>query len=266
MVLGMGGFVSGPGGIAAWILRIPLCIHEQNAIAGLTNRILAPFSKTVMAAFPDAFKKSVYVQLTGNPVREEILNVHSLKSQSNTSEDDILRLLVIGGSLGARSLNEVIPQALNKLPADVKFEVKHQTGEKLLNETRDRYKTLGQNAQLIPFIDDIASAYAWAVIVICRAGAMTISELAAVGVASILIPYPHAVDDHQTANARYLSDNGAAYLFNESEFTAEKLAALLRDLFHSRSLLKEMSISARNQARPRATQHVSELCLEAAYV
>ena len=260
-VLGMGGFVSGPGGIAAWLLRIPLCIHEQNAIAGLTNRKLEPLAHTVMAAFPGTFRASIKTSITGNPVRDEILNVQK-KVYSN---DSPIRLLILGGSLGARALNEIIPETLAILPGSVKYEIKHQTGEKLFTETRLHYDSLNVSAELIPFIENMAEVYSWADIVICRAGASTISELAAVGIASILVPFPFAVDDHQTANAGYLSDNGAALLYQQSELTREKLAELICEFFHSRERLQTMADAARDQSKPGATQHISELCLEAAY-
>lgn len=261
VVLGMGGFVSGPGGIAAWLLRIPLCIHEQNAIAGLTNRMLGPLAHTVMAAFPGTFRTSINARITGNPVRDEILNVQK-KISTNSSP---IRLLILGGSLGARALNEIIPESLAILPQSVEYEIKHQTGEKLFTETELHYKSLNVSAELLPFIDDMAEAYSWADIVICRAGASTISELAAVGIASILVPFPFAVDDHQTANARYLSDNGAALLCQQSELTKEKLAEWICEFYHSRERLQTMADAARNQSRPRATQQISELCLEASY-
>jgi len=264
-VLGMGGFVSGPGGIAAWLMRIPLCIHEQNAVAGLTNRLLAPFSHTVMAAFPNAFKASLVVRITGNPVRNEILNVQTVKSQTKPQSESSIRLLILGGSLGARVLNEIIPETLAILPDDVKFEVRHQTGEKLFNEAELRYKSFNITAKLVPFIDDMAEAYSWADVVICRAGALTIAELTAVGVASILVPFPYAVDDHQTANARYLSDSGGAIICQQSDLTKEKLANWLSEFFHSRHRLQEMANVAKEQSKPQATQQVSELCMEAAY-
>ena len=260
-VLGMGGFVSGPGGIAAWLLRIPLCIHEQNAIAGLTNRMLEPLAHTVMAAFPGTFRTSNKIIITGNPVRDEILNLQ----KKNFSNNSPIRLLILGGSLGARALNEIIPETLIILPEDVKYEIRHQTGEKLFTETRLHYNSLNVSAELIPFIDNMAEAYSWADIVICRAGASTISELAAVGIASILVPFPFAVDDHQTANARYLSNNGAALLCQQSELTKEKLAEWISEFYHSRKRLQAMADAARNQSKPRATQHISELCMEATY-
>lgn len=260
-VLGMGGFVSGPGGIAAWLLRIPLCIHEQNAIAGLTNRMLAPFAHTVMAAFPGSFSSSVNTRVTGNPVRDQILNLRKKTSLDKSP----IKLLILGGSLGARALNEIIPETLAILPGSVKYEIKHQTGEKLFTETELLYRTLNVTAELFPFIDNMADAYSWADVVICRAGASTISELAAVGIASILVPFPFAVDDHQTANAKYLSDFNAALLCQQSELTKEKLAEWICEFYKSRDRLQAMADAARSQSKPLATQQISELCLEAAY-
>jgi len=264
-VLGMGGFVSGPGGIAAWLMRVPLCIHEQNAIVGLTNRMLAPFAHTIMAAFPDAFQKSLNVVITGNPVRDEILNVNKSLSQTSIEHKHSLHLLVIGGSQGARKLNEIIPKSLSILKKNINLKVRHQTGIKFFEETELLYKRLNILVHLEPFINDMAEAYTWADIVVCRAGALTVSELAAVGVASILIPFPHAVDDHQTSNARYLSESGGAILFQQADLTEENLAQLLSELYQARDRIKQMSLNAKNKAKPKATQQVSELCMEAAY-
>ena len=264
-VLGMGGFVSGPGGIAAWLMRIPLCIHEQNAVVGMTNRLLAPMAHTVMAAFPNTFDKSSDVRVTGNPVRKEILNARIIKHQYKSEPDQKMRLLILGGSQGAQALNEIIPETLSILDGDVELEVRHQTGEKLFAETEMHYKSFNMKAVLEPFIEEMDKAYAWADIVICRAGALTITELATVGVASILIPYPFAVDDHQTANARYLSEHGGAILCPQSDLSKERLAELISGLYRSRERLNEMADAARKQAKPQATRQVSELCMEAAY-
>lgn len=215
VVLGMGGFASGPGGIAAWLMRIPLLIHEQNAIAGLTNRLLAPFSVSVMAAFPGAFKPSGKLTITGNPVRNDIVNLPEPEKRYLNRDSGSLKVLVLGGSLGAKRLNEVIPETLLALSRDHKIEVKHQCGERHFAQTEATYNEFDMNARVMPFIDNMAEAYAWADIVICRAGALTVAELAACGVGSILIPFPYAVDDHQTENAKYLSLEGAAILIQE---------------------------------------------------
>lgn len=265
VILGMGGFVSGPGGIAAWLMRIPLCIHEQNAVAGLTNRLLAPLAHTVLQAFPDTFPDRLQAKLTGNPVRTEIVQITTPEQRMQTGINEKLRLLVLGGSLGARTLNRVIPETLSKLPGDIQLEVRHQTGSQLFAETDALYKELKYSAQLEPFIEDMASAYAWADLVICRAGALTIAELSAVGVASILVPFPYAVDDHQTANACFLSHQGAALLIQEQDLDSDKLCKLLTDFYQSRNRLLSMAQQARSLAKPQATREVAEYCLEAAY-
>ncbi len=264
-VLGMGGFASGPGGIAAWLMRIPLCIHEQNAVAGLTNRLLAPLADTVMEAYPKTFPAKFKAQTTGNPVRTEILNVNAPDKRMRIENAEVMKLLVLGGSQGARTLNKIVPYAVALLPRNIKLEIIHQTGQSHYAETVALYKTLNCVARIEPYIDDMAEAYAWADIVICRAGALTIAELSAAGVASILVPFPYAVDDHQTANARYLSDQGGALLLPESEFTSENLEQLLNELYHSRSRLLAMAQEARALAKPAATEQVAELCLKVAY-
>jgi len=264
VILGMGGFVSGPGGIAAWLMRIPLCIHEQNAIAGLTNRVLAPLAHTVMQAFPGTFPERIQAKLTGNPVRAEIYAITAPEQRLQSGSSDNLKLLVVGGSQGARTLNQIVPQTLSQLPGDIKLEVRHQTGSQLFAETKALYLELNCTAQLEPFIEDMAAAYAWADLVFCRSGALTVAELSAVGVASILVPFPYAVDDHQIANARYLSHQGAALLVPEQDLTSDKLGQLLVDFYNSRHRLLSMAQQARKQAKPRATCEVAEYCLEAA--
>ena len=264
-VLGMGGFVSGPCGVAAWLMRIPLCIHEQNAIAGLTNRILVSLARTVMQAFPGAFPYHVHAHTTGNPVRLEIVRVPLPDGRIRVNSTDPMRLLVIGGSQGARRLNQIVPEALATLPAEVRLEIRHQTGDAFFAETAARYRAQNREVDLEPFIEDMAIAYGWADLVICRAGALTIAELAAAGVASILVPYSYAVDDHQTANARYLVDSGAALLLPEKDLTRESLGRMLQELYVSRQRLLAMARHARTQAQPQATAEVAEACLEAAY-
>ena len=222
VVLGMGGFASGPGGIAAWLMRIPLLIHEQNAIAGLTNRLLAPFAVSVMSAFPGVFNPSDKLTVTGNPVRDDIINITEPGKRFSERGKEYFRILVVGGSLGALRLNQVLPEAFSTLD-NCQIEVKHQCGEKHLAVTKKIYAELNVKAEVLPFIEDMASTYAWADIVICRAGALTIAELAACGVGSILIPFPYAVDDHQTENAKYLSTKGAAILLQEAHLSVEKI-------------------------------------------
>lgn len=264
-VLGMGGFASGPGGIAAWLLRIPVLIHEQNAIAGLTNKILSKIARTVMQAFPGAFKDKDKIHTTGNPVRKDILNVLPPNDRFK-NRDNEFNLLIIGGSLGAKRLNEVVPLALADLASNVSFNVQHQSGDKHIDETKQHYVKAGVEAELKTFINDMAEAYAWADIVICRAGAMTIAELSIVGVPSILVPFPYAVDDHQTANAHYLSDEGCAILIQETDLSIESLSKALAGLCQSRQKLLEMADKARSLSMPKATELVAGFCMEAAYV
>jgi UDP-N-acetylglucosamine--N-acetylmuramyl-(pentapeptide) pyrophosphoryl-undecaprenol N-acetylglucosamine transferase len=263
VVLGMGGFASGPGGIAAWLMRIPLLIHEQNAIAGLTNRLLAPFAVSVMAAFPGAFKESKKLTITGNPVRNDIVNLPKPDDRFAKRNLKVLKILILGGSLGAKKINEVIPDTLFNLADEHHFEVKHQCGERHIDATKDIYKGHNINVELMPFINNMAEAYAWADIVICRAGALTIAELAATGIASILIPFPYAVDDHQTENAKYLSDESAAILIQETQLNIEKLKVLLLKLCHAPEQLMQMAVKARLLAKPQATDDVAKLCMEA---
>lgn len=261
-VLGMGGYVTGPGGLAAWLNRCPLLIHEQNARAGLTNRLLAPFAKRVMQAFPNTFTSNLRVLHTGNPLRNSFAESGAEVREVNTP----LRLLVVGGSLGAAYLNDVVPAALMGLVASERPEVWHQTGNANLEAAKDAYLQLDKNAvvRLDPFIDDMAAAYAWADVVLCRAGAMTIAELAAAGVASILVPFPHAVDDHQTANARYLADQQAAVLIQQSELTKESLQQVLVSMTPSR--LKSMGEAAHKLALLDATAEVVNQCLAVAKI
>lgn len=266
VVLGMGGFASGPGGIAAWLMRIPLLVHEQNAIAGLTNRLLAPFAVSVMAAFPDAFKASRKLTITGNPVRSDIVNLPEPEIRFAERELNKLKVLIIGGSLGAKRLNEVIPETLSELDIECQLEIKHQCGERHLKATEAEYKKFNLQADIMPFIDDMSVAYSWADIIICRAGALTIAELAACGVASILIPFPYAVDDHQTANAKYLSEEGAATLIQEAQLDVNKLKECILKLVHAPEQLLVMANKARSLAKPNATELVADLCVEAAYV
>ncbi|MEE8321496.1 MAG: undecaprenyldiphospho-muramoylpentapeptide beta-N-acetylglucosaminyltransferase [Gammaproteobacteria bacterium] len=265
VVLGMGGFVSGPGGLAAWLMRVPLYIHEQNAVAGLTNRMLAPMADIVMEAFPGAFKALPNVKVTGNPVRPGLFEIISPEQRLRDREKNNLRLLVLGGSQGALVLNRIIPEVIGSVGNDFQIEVWHQSGDRHFESTVTRYQTLCIQGKIVPFIEDMTEAYAWADIVICRAGALTVAELAAVGVASVLVPYPYAVDDHQTANALYLSDNDGAILIAESDLTCDILARTLSELINSHTKLIEMAKKARLLAQPLATKTVAEMCLEAAY-
>lgn len=270
-VLGMGGFVTGPGGVAACLLGRPLLIHEQNAVAGLTNRLLSHWAQRVMEAFPGTFNenKSGDATHTGNPVRREIAAL-SPPDERYVARTGRLRLLVIGGSLGAVALNEAVPQALAKLSEAQRPEVRHQTGKRNLEQARAFYVAADVEAELLPFVDDMAQAYGWADIVLCRAGALTVSELAAAGLPSILVPYPHAVDDHQTKNAHYLSDPGAALLVPQSELQvdtlADSLGAFCADAEQGRKKLLAMAKQAHELALPLATKTVAEFCLQAANV
>jgi UDP-N-acetylglucosamine--N-acetylmuramyl-(pentapeptide) pyrophosphoryl-undecaprenol N-acetylglucosamine transferase len=259
-VLGMGGFVTGPGGFMAWLLRRPLLIHEQNSIAGLTNRLLAPLATRVMEAFPGSLPARTRPLHTGNPVRTAITEVAPPRERLATRTGR-LRLLVLGGSLGAQALNETVPQALAQLPAGDRPEVRHQAGVRHVDAARDAYRQAQVEARVDAFVDDMAEAYAWADLVVCRAGALTIAELTAVGVAAILVPYPHAVDDHQTGNARYLVAADAALLIPQTELTPHRLAAVLDEFIRMRGRLVQMAEAARGLARPDAARVVARECL-----
>lgn len=257
-VIGLGGYVTGPGGVAARLLGKRLVIHEQNAVAGFTNSQLAKLAQTVLQAFPSAFPASPKVFTTGNPVRPVIANLPS-PEQRYGERTGALRLLVLGGSQGAVALNELLPQGLALLAAEQALEIRHQTGKKQVEATQQRYASLGLTADVQPFISDMAEAYGWADLVICRSGALTVSELAAAGVASVLVPYPFAVDDHQTANGRYLSDAQAAVLCPQATITAESLVETLKPLL-SRPKLLQMAVVARKLAQPEATAIVADFC------
>lgn len=231
-VLGMGGFVSGPGGVASWLLRKKLIIHEQNAKPGLTNRWLAKMAARVLEGFPNTFSKRQSVVTTGNPVRKEIagLPAPGLRMAARTTPP---HLLVLGGSLGAQAINELLPRVLAKMPLAVRPEVLHQTGEKHFAATVKAYEQVGVTANIVPFIAEMDKAYAWADFVLCRAGALTIAELCAAGVGAILVPFPYAVDDHQTANAGYMVNHAAALLVQQSALSEEVLEKMLYDLCRS---------------------------------
>jgi len=263
VVIGMGGFVSGPGGIAAWLLRIPLLIHEQNSIAGLTNRLLSPFARIIMQGFPNALTGKKVIT-TGNPVRIEIIQKASeLSKKKHAEKGESLHLLVLGGSLGARVLNNLVPVVLGKLSQDIKIETLHQTGTTHLDATLKAYEVIGIKPDgVVSYIEDIAQAYTWADLVICRAGALTVSEISVMGLASIFVPYPYAVDDHQTMNARYLADDGGGVLLPENELNDDKLLELITVFHNKRESIIEMSKIARNKAMPKATETIGNLCLE----
>ncbi len=258
VVLGMGGYVSFPGGMMAALCGRPLVVHEQNSVAGLANRVLAGVAERVLTGFPGVLKRGVWC---GNPVRAEIAALPP-PAQRYAARSGPLELLVIGGSLGAQALNETVPRALALLAEAERPRVTHQSGARQIDALRAAYAAAGVAGELLPFIDDMAARYAAADLVICRAGALTVAELAAAGVASVLVPYPHAVDDHQSGNARFLVEAGAARLLPQAELTAEGLAALLRGL--TREGLAEMAEKARALARPEAARAVAEACMEVA--
>jgi UDP-N-acetylglucosamine--N-acetylmuramyl-(pentapeptide) pyrophosphoryl-undecaprenol N-acetylglucosamine transferase len=256
VVLGLGGYVAFPGGMMASLLDRPLALHEQNAVPGLANRVLSTVSDKVMVAFPQALGSAEW---TGNPVRGEIAAMAPPEARFQGRMGPI-RILVVGGSLGAQALNEAVPKALALLPTPVS--VVHQSGEKHLEALRKNYAGAGVEGELVAFIDDMARRYAEADLVICRAGAVTIAELSAGGMASILVPFPHAVDDHQTANARFLAEKGAAILVPQREMTAENLAALIGSL--DRAKLLDMARKARALGKPDAAARVARRCMEIA--
>ncbi len=261
VVLGMGGYVAFPGGMMASLLNRPLVIHEQNSVAGLTNRVLGPLADKVLVAFPSAFKNKRLVLWVGNPVRADIGAI-DLPAARYNSRGKRLQVLVLGGSQGAAVLNATLPKALALIPESERPQVVHQSGAAHTDALRTAYAAAGAQAETLPFIDDIAVRYAQADLVICRAGASTIAEIAAAGVASLLVPLPSAVDDHQTHNARFLAERGAAVLVPQSEFTPEKLAQLLQGF--ARDKLLAMAQAAREAAKPDATQAVAQVCMELA--
>jgi UDP-N-acetylglucosamine--N-acetylmuramyl-(pentapeptide) pyrophosphoryl-undecaprenol N-acetylglucosamine transferase len=264
-VVGFGGFASGPGGLAAWLLRIPLFVHEQNALPGMTNRWLSHLARRVFTAFPQAFADLPNALCVGNPVRAELLQLPS-PEQRYAERSGPVRLLVVGGSLGAQSLNTCLPAALALLPASMLPQVRHQTGANKEEATRAAYAAvcpdLAAQVEINSFIEDMAEALSWADLVVCRAGALTISELAAVGVASLLVPFPFAVDDHQTHNACFLADAGAAILLPQTELTAAGLAELLQTRLLQRELLSEMAVKAAGLARISAGEQMVQTILK----
>ncbi len=262
-VLGMGGFVSGPGGFAAWLTRRPLVIHEQNAAAGLTNRLLARLARVVLQAFPGSFNSSVNAETVGNPVREDIAAVADPVVRYAERQGP-LRLLVLGGSQGALALNQTVPAALAKLAPAERPIVRHQCGSLTFDTAKALYAEHDVEVELEPFIDDMAGAYAWADLVVCRAGALTVAELCSVGLPALFVPYPGAVDDHQTANARPMADAGAAVIIDQSMLTADVLAGQLRAWLSSRDDLRHKAELAHRLDKPGALARITELCLEQA--
>jgi UDP-N-acetylglucosamine--N-acetylmuramyl-(pentapeptide) pyrophosphoryl-undecaprenol N-acetylglucosamine transferase len=263
VVVGLGGFVTGPGGVAAWLTRRPLVIHEQNAIAGFTNRCLAHLARIVLEAFPGSFGQGVHARVIGNPVRADISTLPPPAARF-AGRTGPVRILVIGGSQGAARLNAVVPFALKRLTAALAFDVRHQAGERWIDAGRASYAQAGVRADVRPFIEDMSEAYGWADLVICRSGALTVSELAAAGVGAILVPFPGAVDDHQAYNAQYLVREGAAVLILDRELNAERLADELQRLCAGRGKLLAMAERARLLAKPRAADELAASCIELA--
>jgi UDP-N-acetylglucosamine--N-acetylmuramyl-(pentapeptide) pyrophosphoryl-undecaprenol N-acetylglucosamine transferase len=263
-VLGMGGFASGPGGLMARVLGLPLVIHEQNRVPGLTNQWLSRVAARVFEAFPGSFPPARHAEACGNPVRAEIAALAPPEERltQRLEAPGPRRVLVLGGSLGARALNRILPLALALIPADLRPEVRHQAGERTVAEAEEGYARAGIVAKVTPFIADMSEAYAWADLAVCRAGALTISELAAAGLAAILVPYPHAVDDHQTGNASFLVQAGAARLLPQSELTPDNLAAHLTALLADPAVLLTMAQAARAKAQPDAAARVAAACRE----
>ena len=258
-VVAFGGFAAGPGGIAARLAGIPLVVHEQNRAPGLTNRVLARMAKHVLTGFPDTFP-GLREEVVGNPVRAEIAAV-APPEQRFAGRSGALRILVLGGSQGARALNAAVPQAIAGLRGRLECEVRHQCGEKLHQDALQAYAAAGVTASIEPFIADMAAAYAWADLVVCRAGALTLAELCAVGVGSVLVPFPQAVDDHQTKNAQYLVDRGAAQLLPQSSDLAQRLSATI-EIIGERAGLLQMAQAARALAKPDAAERVATIVLE----
>ncbi|MCP3687109.1 MAG: undecaprenyldiphospho-muramoylpentapeptide beta-N-acetylglucosaminyltransferase [Gammaproteobacteria bacterium] len=257
-VLGMGGFVSGPGGLMAWVLRIPLILHEQNSVTGLTNKLLGRLAKKIYFAFPSAAKVVADSECIGNPVRADFFTVDAPEARLLPRLGDNLNLLVIGGSLGAATLNRHIPNAVALIEKTARPNIRHQCGNRHLQACRDNYRDAEVDAHVVEFIEDMSSAYAWADLVVCRAGALTIAELTAVGVASILIPFPYAVDNHQYYNALFLEQNNAAQILVEEHISAKNISALIRHYQSDRQALVTLSKNARALARADATEQLAQ--------
>lgn len=258
-VLGAGGYVTGPGGLAAWLRRIPVIIHEQNAVVGTANRLLARIAARRCEGFDGSFANDAKRRSTGNPVRDEIFQVPDMSWDGSRRP----RLLVLGGSLGALPLNRLLPEAVGLLEG-TRPEVMHQCGKQHVEATRKAYADAAVGATVEPFISDMAAAYAWADLIVCRAGALTVCEVAAAGRPSLLVPLPHAIDDHQSANARFLADRGAAEVLPQGTLTSQLLAERLQTLFSQPETLQQMAESARKQSKPNATADVIQACLEVA--
>ncbi len=256
-----GGYAAAPGGIAAWTKGIPVLVHEQNRIPGLTNRLLSRFSRKILQGFPGTFPPKMAAIDAGNPVRREVAALAEPQTRLAGREGP-LRILVTGGSQGAQVLNRVVPLALQILYSSVALEIRHQAGAKRVDEAVEAYANAGVKAEITPFISDMAAAYEWADLVICRSGALTVAELAAAGVAAVLVPFAYAVDDHQTRNAEYLADAGAAVILAQSTLDGQILATTLKPLLSDRAVLLKMAIAARRMALPDAAEKVVDACRE----
>jgi len=262
VVLGAGGYVSGPGGIAAWLLSIPLLIHEQNAVAGMTNRWLARVATQVLEAFPGSFPAGVQARAVGNPVRSDIAALPDPAARF-AGRGSRACLLVFGGSQGAQRLNVMVPQALSLLDPSKRPEVRHQAGARGIDAARAAYLEFGVEAQVLPFIEDMAAAYAWADLALCRAGAMTIAELQAAGLGALMVPFPGAVDDHQTRNAEAMVRAGAGRILQERDMTPDSLSAGIAELTLDRPRMLKMAEAARSLRNIDAAARLADLCLAA---
>ena len=267
-VLGAGGYVSGPGGIAAWLMRVPLLIHEQNAVAGMTNRWLARIAGQVLEAFPGSFAANVHARAIGNPVRADIAALPEPQTRfagrgAGDGRGGRSRLLVFGGSQGALRLNTVVPQALARVAPEIRPQVRHQTGERGLEAARAAYTEAQVEADVLPFIDDMAAAYGWADFAVCRAGAMTVAELQAAGLGAVFVPLASASDDHQTRNAEVMVKSGAARIIAERDLTPERLAQAIRELVADRARLLKMAEAARGSRIVDAAVRLADLCIDA---
>ena len=259
--ISFGGYAAGPGGLAARLRGIPLLVHEQNRVPGMTNRTLARFASKILQAFPGSWEEKQHATSVGNPERKAVVELEA-PEQRFTGREGPLRILLTGGSQGALALNRLLPEALGLLDDSHNIQVRHQAGPRWVEETRAAYEKAGVPADVSDFIEDMASAYSWADVVVCRAGALTVSEIAAAGVAALFIPFPHAVDDHQTRNAEFLVESDAALLLQESQTDARKLANVLSPLVGDRARLASMAIRGRAVAVPDSAERVAELCRE----
>ncbi|MEM9256043.1 MAG: undecaprenyldiphospho-muramoylpentapeptide beta-N-acetylglucosaminyltransferase [Pseudomonadota bacterium] len=261
-VLGLGGYVAGPAGVAAWVLRKPLVIHEQNSVAGTANRMLAPLADRVLAGFPEAFSEDRDVEVVGNPLREELVEA-SDEAVYDYDGKRHFRLLVLGGSQGAAPINEVVPGAIQRLKreSDHVLEVFHQTGEEHIDDVRERYgELLELGVEAEPYIEDMAGAYAWSDLVLCRGGALTVAEVALMGRPAVFVPLPQAIDNHQTHNARSLTDNGAGIMMNQAELDSYTLVKLLLECIDAPDALAQLAAAARGLSNADATLRVADVC------